>query len=98
MIKLRQVETVHGEATLIFDVDGLAPDGSVAEVKIPADDLAERMRMLKRLLGRSLTEKDMRDVIVALVNQMREGGKPLSERFDFAAYIGVDFEQEADER
>jgi hypothetical protein len=94
MIKLRQVATVYGETTLIFDVDGLAPDGSVTEVRIPASDLTERMKELKRLLGRDLTLNDLRDIIVALVNQMREGGKPLAERFNFAEYIGVDFEQQ----
>jgi len=94
MIKLRQVVTVYGETTLIFDVDALAPDGSITEVRIPAADLTERMRELKRLLGRDLTVNDLRDLVVALVNQMREGRKPLTERFDFAEYIGVDFEQQ----
>jgi len=93
MIRLRQVATVYGETTLIFDVDALAPDGSITEVRIPAADLTVRMRELKRLLGRDLTVNDLRDLVVALVNQMREGRKPLVERFDFTNFLGVDFEQ-----
>jgi hypothetical protein len=96
MIRLRQVATVYGETTLIFDVDALAPDGSVTEVRIPAADLEERLRELKRLLGRDLTLSDLRDIIVALVNQIREGRKPLTERFDFAELVGVDFEQKVE--
>ncbi|MEM2424320.1 MAG: hypothetical protein QXO15_00930 [Nitrososphaerota archaeon] len=91
MIKLKQVSAVHGEMTLIFDVD--FPDGSLREVQIQADELIERLKALKQLVGRELTSKDVKDIIIAIVNQMREGRRPLIERFDFMQYLGVDFEQ-----
>lgn len=91
MIKLKQVATVYGETTLVFEAD--FPDGLVREVRIPAAELIERMRALRQLVGRELTLKDARDIIVAVVNQMRVSEKPLVERFDFSQFIGVDFEQ-----
>lgn len=90
MIRLKQITTVYGETTLVFDVD--FPDGSVRELRIQSADLTDRMRELKRLVGRELTVGDLRNVIVAVVNQMREGKKPLTERFDLSQYVGVDLE------
>ena len=81
----------RGETTLIFDCDGF-PEG-VRRVEIPFSEVADRLRIVRDILGRELTMRDARDVVVNMVNQMRREGKPLPERFDFAIYIGRDLEE-----
>jgi len=91
MIRLKQVITVLGETTLVFECDGF-PEG-VRNVQIPLADITEKLRIVKQILGRSLTMNDVKDVIVNIVNQLRQAKTPLTERFDFTQYIGVDLEQ-----
>jgi hypothetical protein len=91
MIKLKQVLTVYGETTLTFECDGF-PDG-VRTVRIPLTDIIERLKTVKQILGRNVTLEDARDVIVTIINQLRQERTPITERFDFTPYIGVDIEQ-----
>jgi len=91
MIRLKQVITVLGEITLVFECDGF-PEG-VRTVQIPLADVVERLKTVRQILGRSLTMNDVKDVIVNIVNQLRQAQSPLAERFDFTQYIGVDLEQ-----
>jgi hypothetical protein len=91
MIKLKQVMTVYGETTLIFDCDGF-PEGT-RTVQIPLMEIVERLKTVKQILGTNITLQDARSVIVTIVNQLRQQKSPLTERFDFTAYIGVNLEQ-----
>jgi len=91
MIKLKQVMTVYGETTLIFDCDGF-PEG-VRTVPVPLADVIEKLKTVKEILGRSVTLQDAKAVIVTLINEMRRQKSPITERFDFTQYIGVDLEQ-----
>jgi len=91
MIKLTTVSTVNGEITLTFQCDGF-PEG-VRNVQIPLADVVERLKTVKQVLGRNVTLQDAKDVIVAIVKQLRQAQSPITERFDFTQYIGVDLEQ-----
>ena len=91
MIKLKLVEMRNGETTLIFEADGF-PEGT-REVEIPLSEIVEKLKTVKQILGRSVTVQDARNVIVTLVNQLRKQKAPITERFDFTPYIGVDLEQ-----
>jgi len=91
MIKLTTVSTVNGEITLTFQCDGF-PEGT-RTVQIPLAEIVEKLKTVKQVLGRNVTVQDAKDVIVTLVNQIRQEKSPLTERFDFTPYIGVDLEQ-----
>jgi hypothetical protein len=91
MIKLTQVKTVLGETMLIFEAD--FPDKSVKTVQIPLAEIVDKLKTVKQILGRNLTLQDARDVIITIVNQLRQEQTPITERFDFTPYIGVDLEQ-----
>jgi hypothetical protein len=91
MIKLTGVSTVNGEVTLTFQVD--FSDSTIRTVQIPLVEIVEKLKTVKQVLGRNVTVQDAKDVIVTLVNQIRQEKSPLTERFDFTPYIGVDLEQ-----
>jgi len=91
MIKLSAVSTMNGEVTLTFQVD--FPDSTIRTVQIPLAEIVERLKIVKQILGTNITLQDARNVIITIVNQMRQQKSPLTERFDFTAYIGVDLEQ-----
>ncbi|MEM2568172.1 MAG: hypothetical protein QXH20_06875 [Candidatus Bathyarchaeia archaeon] len=92
MIRLKQVSTVYGEATLIFEADGF-PEG-IREVKIPLAEVVERLKTVKQVLGRQVTLQDARLAIIKIVNDLRQTQTPIPERFDFTPYIGKDLEGE----
>jgi hypothetical protein len=91
MIKLKQVSTILGKGSLIFEVD--FPDGTIKTVQIDLSDLEERLKQVKQLLGRNLTTDDLKDIVKTVINQIREGSQPFSQKFDYNSLIGVDFEQ-----
>ena len=90
MIKLKQIVTTHGEAVLVFDVS--FPDETVQEVEITLGEIKGKLKILKSVVGRQLTLKDVKDVIVNIVNLLRQDKQALEERFDFSQWIGVDLE------
>jgi len=91
MIKLTQVKTILGKATLLFNVD--FPDGTTKTVEVDVGELEERLKQLRQLLGRDPTTDDLRDVLKTLFNQLRQGQQPFPQKFDYNSLIGVDFEQ-----
>ena len=90
MIKLTQVKTILGKATLLFNVD--FPDGATKTVEVDVGELEERLKQLRQLLGRDVTTDDLRDVLKTLFNQLRQGQQPFPQKFDYNSLIGVDFE------
>lgn len=93
MIKLKQVSTVYGETTLVFEADGFQE--GTRRISIPLSDVLERLKVVKQVLGRPITLQDAKDVIKKIVNDMRTAKTPLTERFDFTPYIEVDLEAES---
>jgi hypothetical protein len=49
MIKLTQVKTILGKATLLFNVD--FPDGTTKTVEVDVGELEDRLKQLRQLLG-----------------------------------------------
>jgi hypothetical protein len=89
MIKISQVSTTNGEIVLKVQYDR---DGQVQTVDIRKQDLIDRLKLVRQTLGRSITLVDLKQVIVAVINELRSGKKPLSEDFDYPSFIGVDLE------
>jgi len=90
MIKLTQVKTSLGSAVLVFSVD--FPDATVRTVEVDASDVVDRLKKVKSLLGRSLTVDDLKAVIKQVIAELRQGQKPLMEKWSYADFVGVDLE------
>ncbi len=59
---------------------------------IDDQDIIDRARELKRLLGRRVTLEDARLILVKMINEIREEEKAIPETFDFRDYIDVELE------
>ena len=92
MIKLKQVKTVHGRATLVFEAD--FPDGTIRTVKIDDEEIKERLKTVRKILGRPTTKADLKYVIKTLFRELREKREELPETFDYTEFIEVDLEAE----
>jgi len=90
MIRLKRIIADAGFMKLVFDVN--FPDGVVKEVIVDYDDVAERLRALRELKG-SVSLDDLKSVIRKIINDLRAGRTPLPEKFDFARFVGADFEE-----
>lgn len=91
MIRLKQVATVNGETSLVFEADGF-PEGT-RQILIPQAEIVERLKTVKNILGKPLTTQDACDAVIVLINQLRTQKTVLPERFDWTQYIGADLEK-----
>jgi len=89
MIKLTQVQRSTGDVYLTFQYD---LSGQVLTVVIDAKEIVDRLKLLRELVGRPLTATDMKNVVVAVINEIRAGKLPLVETFPYENYIGVNLE------
>ena len=89
MIKITQVNTSSGEVVVRIQYD---KDSLVFAVDVRKDELIERLKLVRKTLGRPLTLTDVKQVIVALVNEVRTGKSPIPEDFNYTDFIGVDLE------
>ncbi|MCJ7559190.1 hypothetical protein MUO79_01050 [Candidatus Bathyarchaeota archaeon] len=89
MIKLTSVSSTGGDTTLAFSFDNV---GQTFTVQISLLDILDRLRVVKKVLGRPLALADAKLVIIQIVNELRAGSMPLMERFDFGPFIGIDLE------
>ena len=89
MIKITQVNTSSGEVIIRIQYD---KDSQVFTVDVRKDDLVERLKLVRKTLGRPVTLADVKQATVALVNEVRAGKSPLPEDFNYADFIGVDLE------
>ncbi|RLG06189.1 MAG: hypothetical protein DRN65_05735 [Thaumarchaeota archaeon] len=92
MIKLKQIKTKYGRATLVFEAD--FPDGTVRTVEIDDEEIRERLKTVRKILGRPATKTDLKYVIKTLFKELREGKEEMPETFDYAEFIEVDLEAE----
>jgi hypothetical protein len=92
MIKITQVTVENGEINLTISYD--MPDKTTKTFKLNYLDLVERLKNIRQLLGRSLTVKDAKEVLIAIVNQVRAGKQDLPESFltTLQSSVGVDLE------
>lgn len=90
MIKLRQVKTIMGDAYLEFEY---SQDSETKTITVDRRDVLARLLKVKQLLGRNPTAQDLKEIIIRLVSELREGQQPLTTEFDYTQFIGVDLEQ-----
>ena len=89
-VKIMQVKRNEGEVVLVIQYDH---DSTMKTLDLDNKEIILRMKELKKLVGRALTLQDLKDVVVQIVNETRQGKAPLAERFPYETYIGVELEQ-----
>jgi len=89
MIKITQVNTGSGEVIVRIQYD---KDSLVLAVDVRKDELIERLKLVRKTLGRPVTLTDAKQIIVALINEVRTGKSPIPEDFNYADFIGMDLE------
>lgn len=89
MITITQVKRDLGQVVLVIEYT----TGNGNEfLDVDAEQIMERLKKLRGLLGRKPTQSEARETVVALVNEVREGKKPLVDVVPWENYIGVDLE------
>lgn len=91
-IKISQVQTTGGDATLVLTFDNPKGSGNMQSFSLRKSDLYSRLTQLLSLVGRPLTLADAQQVIIQIVNEARVGLAGVPQNFDFAPYIGVELE------
>lgn len=89
MIKLKTVTTNMGDLVLTFEY---TRETETVTAQINVWDVLERVKAAKKIFGRQLTLLDLKQIIVQMINELREGKTVLSETFDYSSFIGVDLE------
>jgi hypothetical protein len=91
-IKITQVSSASGEIVLTVTYDNPVGSEEMHNLLLKKQDLFERLRRIRELLGRALTLQDAKYALVALVNEVRSGGLGVPEDFNFSAVIDVELE------
>ncbi|MEM3646567.1 MAG: hypothetical protein QW334_00280 [Thermofilum sp.] len=92
MIKITQVKTKQGETILNIQAD--FPDGTVKNVEIGYSEVEDRLKKIQELLGREPSEQDFKDIVKAIVSEIRVMRKPLVKKFPFENMMNIDLEAE----
>lgn len=90
MIKIIQVLISNGKT--ILNISANFPDGSIKTMQVDYAEIENRLKQVEKLLGRKASEQDFKDVLNAIVNEAREGKRPLDVTLPFTQYINVDLE------
>lgn len=89
MIRLIRVETEHGITSFIFEYD---LEDEILTLEINEREIIERARDFRKLLGRSPSVQDLKDIVIQIVDEVRAGKRPFLEKYDYSKWIGVDLE------
>ena len=89
MIKIIQVKRDMGQIILTIEY-GMTSGNEVIDVD--AEQIVDRLKNLRNLLGRKPTQNEAREIVVALINEVRAGREPFVEIVPWENFIGVDLE------
>ena len=91
MIVIEQVLTAMGKGVVVVRYDDEAGNEHIARIDI--EDIAERCLQFRRLVGRKPSEKDVRDIIVEMVNEIRKRRERFRPILPLDKLIGIDLEE-----
>jgi hypothetical protein len=89
MILLNAVARTGGQVVLTL---AYSTDGGTVILDLDAEQVIDRLKQLRALVGRKPTPQEAREVVVQLINEIRAGGEPLVDVIAWEAFIGVDLE------
>jgi hypothetical protein len=89
VIRINAVSRTGGQVVLTIEYT----TGNGNEfLQVDAEHVVERLKKIRELLGRRPTQSEAREVVVALINEIRAGEQPLVEVVPWENFIGVDLE------
>ncbi len=88
-VVITQVKRDTGEVTLTIEY---SVDSGTETIQIDAEQIVDRLKELRRLLGRKPVLSEAGEVIIALINEIRAGKQPLVEIIPWENFIDVDLE------
>lgn len=86
---ITQVKRDTGQVVLTIEY---STDNGPGTVDVEGEQIIERLKQLRALLGRKPTQAEAKDCVVALINQVRVGREPLVEIVPWEDFIGIDLE------
>jgi hypothetical protein len=89
MIRINAVSRTGGQVILTLEY---SIDGGAVILDLDAEHIIDRLKQLRNLVGRKPTASEAREVVVALINELRAGREPLVDVIAWETYIGVDLE------
>jgi hypothetical protein len=89
MITITQVKRSEGQVVLTIEYS--TDDGNEA-LTVDAEQIVDRLKALRALLGRKPTQTEAREIVVALINEVRQGKQPFVEVVPWETFIGIDLE------
>ena len=88
-IIITQVRRDTGEVILTIEYSS---DAGTETIEVDADQIVDRLKTLRGLVGRKPTQSEAREIVVQLINEIRAGKQPIVETTPWEDYIGVDLE------
>jgi len=89
MIKITQDKRDAGQVILRIEY---STDTGTETVDIDAEQIVDRLKTLRILVGRRPTQAEAREIVVTLINELRIGRQPILEILPWENYIGIDLE------
>jgi len=89
MITITQVKRTEGQ--VVLTIEYTIGDG-IAVLTVDAEQIVDRLKALRALLGRKSTLAEAKEVVVTLINEVRQGKQPLVEVVPWETFIGIDLE------
>ena len=89
MITIVQVARTMGQVTLNIDY---STENGNASIQLDAQQIIDRLKELKKLVGRKPTLSDVQEIVITLINAVREDKQPLIDIIPWENYIGIDLE------
>ena len=89
MITLNAVSRSGGQVLLTIEYSTAA--GAVI-ITVDAEQVVDRLKQLRDLVGRAPTLQEAQEVVVQLINELRAGRQPLVEVIPWEDFIGIDLE------
>jgi len=89
VITLNAVSRSGGQVLLTIEYSTAA--GAVI-ITVDAEQVVDRLKQLRDLVGRAPTLQEAQEVVVQLINELRAGRQPLVEVIPWEDFIGIDLE------
>jgi len=89
MITINAVSRSNGQ--VVLTIEYTTTNGNEI-IEVDAEQIVDRLKNIHELLGRKPTQSEAQEVVVALINEIREGAEPLVDVIPWENYIGVDLE------
>jgi hypothetical protein len=89
MIRLKQIQTVHGDAFLTFEY---SVGTETKTLTIDRRDLIAKAKEFQALVGRSPTLKEFKEILTQIIDDVRVGKELFIPEFDYESIINVDLE------